>query len=275
MIYGFEPVTDRELLDSNLMYYRSKEKHPTRFLDFHDFFYLVSGSWAVRLEDELLQLQPGDVALLPANLHHYGEHFCVPGTQTLFIHFQVRGGDTILDKEAGPNLPVQSVTHTYTNRILLMFQDIMKMYLLKPSRWEFRCSVLLNQLIIELSDLYRETGVQKDKVIIDILHLFIEHPEKFFSITELAVEAGMSPRSLSAQFKLQTGQSIHKYQINTKLEQIAKILRTNPNASLKNLAYTFGFCDEFHLSSSFKKKFGLSPIRYSNNKKIAGQSPRD
>jgi transcriptional regulator GlxA family with amidase domain len=141
----------------------------------------------------------------------------------------------------------------------------MKMYQLKPSLWDFRCSVLLNQLIIELSDLYIKSGVQKDKVIIDILHLFVEHPERFFSITKLAAEAGMSPRSLSAQFKSQTGQSIHKYQINTKLEQIAKILRTNPKASLKNLAYTFGFYDEFHLSSSFKKKNGLSPSSYAKN----------
>jgi transcriptional regulator GlxA family with amidase domain len=146
----------------------------------------------------------------------------------------------------------------------------MKMYQLKPSLWDFRCSVLLNQLIIELSDLYIKSGVQKDKVVIDILHLFVEHPEKFYSITELAAKAGMSPRSLSAQFKAQTGQSIHKYQINTKLEQIAKILRTNPKASLKNLAYTFGFCDEFHLSSSFKKKTGLSPGRYSSRLPPAG-----
>ncbi|MDR1446504.1 MAG: AraC family transcriptional regulator [Treponema sp.] len=34
---------------------------------------------------------------------------------------------------------------------------------------------------------------------------------------------------------------------------------------LKNLAFNFGFCDEFHLSSSFKKKFGVSPGRFGKN----------
>ncbi|MDR2485433.1 MAG: hypothetical protein LBD55_08565 [Treponema sp.] len=121
MIYGFGPVTDRELLDSNLMFYRSEEKHPTRFLNFHDFFYLASGSRAVRLEEELLQLQPGNAALLPASLRHYGERFCVPGTQTLFIHFQVRGGDNIFTKES-PDSPAQSVTHNTQTVFFLCFR---------------------------------------------------------------------------------------------------------------------------------------------------------
>jgi transcriptional regulator GlxA family with amidase domain len=57
--------------------------------------------------------------------------------------------------------------------------------------------------------------------------------------------------------------------MNNKLEQIAVLLRSGTFSKLKNLALDFGFCDEYHLGKCFKRKYGISPRRYSleaNNK---------
>jgi transcriptional regulator GlxA family with amidase domain len=125
----------------------------------------------------------------------------------------------------------------------------------------YNCRVS-NQLLFALSDTYTRREIKQDKTIQEILDLFIAHPDQFFSIPELASKAGLCNKSLTLRFRAETGQSVHKYQMNIKLDQIAAIIRHNSYTSLKNLALNFGFYDEYHLSSAFKKKFGFSPAKY-------------
>jgi AraC-like DNA-binding protein len=53
--------------------------------------------------------------------------------------------------------------------------------------------------------------------------------------------------------------------MNGKLEQIAALLRSGTFSNIRSLASDFGFYDEYHLSKCFKKKYGISPYRYSLN----------
>ncbi|MDR1899166.1 MAG: AraC family transcriptional regulator, partial [Treponema sp.] len=108
----------------------------------------------------------------------------------------------------------------------------------------------------------KQQGTKNNQIIDDVLALFANHPHKFYTIIELAKYTGLCPKTLTSHFKAATGQSIHKYQINSKLEQIEALLR-NRYTNLNSLAINFGFYDEYHLNSCFKKKYGVSPIRYS------------
>ena len=47
----------------------------------------------------------------------------------------------------------------------------------------------------------------------------------------------------------------------------AKDLLINTDESIKDIAWKCGFADISHLSNSFKKKYGLSPIEYRNRSK--------
>jgi AraC-like DNA-binding protein len=94
-------------------------------------------------------------------------------------------------------------------------------------------------------------------------------PDKFYTLKELEKFTGLSRKSLTLHFRDITGQSIHKYQMNDKLEKIAALLRSGSFSNIRSLALDFGFCDEYHLGKCFKKKYGISPRRYSrdtNNK---------
>ncbi|GHV69484.1 hypothetical protein AGMMS49928_11960 [Spirochaetia bacterium] len=263
MIYGFEASGDREVIEGTPNIYIKPEKHPSRILDFHDIFYMVEGKWSVLLKDERIELRQGDVVLLPAGLHHFGDDYCRANTRTIFIHFKTKKGDGPWDiKKENRSLPVLSHTHPDSGRVFSLFQEMAKTSRSHLPHRDFRCSALLNQIIIELSDHYTRSGNKHDKVILELLNLFMDHPEKFFSIEELAAGAGLSRKSLTLRFRAETGLSVHQYQMNSKLDQIATSIRTNSWSSLKNLAYNFGFYDEYHLSSAFKKKFGISPGKY-------------
>jgi AraC-like DNA-binding protein len=246
MLYSFVPTGDREVIDINSLIYTKPEKHPTRLLDFHDIFYLVEGKWSVLLINERIHMEAGDVMLLPAGFNHYGDKPCVPGTRSCYVHFSTKQGDGLASgKGEEETLPVYSHIHAGTTHAYSLLQDIMKTFQSNLPHRALRCSAILSLLICELSNPDAEVKTKQDLLILDILERIRERPERFFTIAELATTAGVSPKSLTMRFKAETGRSIHQYQIVWKL------------------AYNFGFCDEFHLSSCFKKKFGVSPIHYS------------
>jgi AraC-like DNA-binding protein len=261
MTYSFVPTADREVLDCNSHIYTKPEKHPTRLLDFHDIFYLADGQWNVLLENEVIHLAAGDVALLPAGFHHYGDEPCIPGTRSCYVHFRAKQGDSLAGKNGA--VAVCSLTHAGATLAYSILQNIMKTFHSDISHRAPRCSALLSLLICELSNPETGTKTKQDMLILDILERIRERPERFFTIAELAAAVGISPKSLTMRFRAETGQPVHQYQMDRKLEQISLMLKYNSYSSLKNLAYNFGFCDEFHLSSCFKKKFAVSPIHYS------------
>ena len=58
------------------------------------------------------------------------------------------------------------------------------------------------------------------------------------------------------------GQSFAKYQMNRQLEMAARQIELEPDVRLAEIAATLGFCDEFHLSKAFKRKYGAPPSQY-------------
>jgi mannose-6-phosphate isomerase-like protein (cupin superfamily) len=143
MIYGFEAVEDRRVIESSPMLYISPEAHPTRLLDYHDVFYVVDGNWGVILEKEEIVLKSGDLALLPAGFHHYGRRLCSPKTRTIYIHFMAKKGDRIPKRKKHTALLIPSYSHPESGKVLEYFEDIMRTWRSGLSHRDLRCSVLL------------------------------------------------------------------------------------------------------------------------------------
>ena len=58
------------------------------------------------------------------------------------------------------------------------------------------------------------------------------------------------------------GMPFYSYQKNRRLEMAAMQIKMEPERKLKEIALSFGFHDEFHMSKVFKQKFGVSPQEY-------------
>jgi AraC-like DNA-binding protein len=162
------------------------------------------------------------------------------------------------------NLTISSLCHDNGNAFSL-FQSLAKTFHSNIANRELRCRAILDLLLAELADIYRGEIIKRDLVIGKLLEYMANYPEKFFTLTELAEETKIGERSLTRRFRAETGKTVHQYQMDYKLDRIANLLKTRSYIGLKNLALNFGFCDEFHLSSSFKKKFGVSPGRFGKN----------
>jgi AraC-like DNA-binding protein len=81
------------------------------------------------------------------------------------------------------------------------------------------------------------------------------------SLDEMAASVRKSKSQTVRLFKRDWGITPYQYLLDCKL-QAAKIYLTGSNKSIKEIAFELGFNDEFHLSSLFKKRTGISPINY-------------
>jgi AraC-like DNA-binding protein len=268
MLYSFTLANDRPIVTVSHNYHIRPELHPTRLMSHHDIFYVIDGYCSVRLEEEELLINPGEIAVLPAGIPHYSSRPYRANTHTIFAHFGPREGDRRIaaDEEAPRDAIILGCSiHARSPVIYQYFQDLEKTYWSGAAHRDPRCSAILGLLLMECGDCYKNEGLKRDQLMLEMLALLAEHPQRFYSIPELAAEAVISPKSLCSRFKAETGQTIHQYQMNKKLNQIAALLRGESDASLKILADNFGFYDEFHLSSSFKKKFGVCPRQFRYN----------
>jgi AraC-like DNA-binding protein len=269
MLYSFAAVPGRRIFECVPNLWVNPACHPDRIMDVHDIFYMTEGQWSVLLEDEKIRARPGDIVCLPAAVAHHGLEPCMPKTRTIFVHFSMERQDKRSTDDSLKDMPEDFVVAPLTHdngTVLPLFRNMAKIFQSNVPYREPRCRAFLDLLLAELADIYRGEIAKRDTVITELVEYITDHPDKFFSVAELAAKVKIGERSLVRRFRAETGKSVHRYQLDYKLDRVANLLKTRYFTGLKNLALNFGFCDEFHLSCSFKKKFGVSPGRFWRNK---------
>lgn len=86
-------------------------------------------------------------------------------------------------------------------------------------------------------------------------------PNKIYSIQELADKIGRSKDFVIKAFKRTYGVTPHTY-INEKKHEIAKMLLTETDLPIEQIAASLGFQSSEHFSTQFKKLSSVSPRAY-------------
>ncbi len=102
------------------------------------------------------------------------------------------------------------------------------------------------------------------------------HIDKYISESDLNADSlcqivGMSRATLYRKTVAATGLSPARYIQTVRLNMAAKMLE-NSNMSITDIAMATGFSSIVHFSSSFKKKYGMSPTQYIQDKIQKGQN---
>lgn len=101
-------------------------------------------------------------------------------------------------------------------------------------------------------------NTQKMKRIIEYIH---ENYRKSITNKDIADAFGYNPSYIGRIFKEHTGQTLHSYILEFRLE-IAMELLTNHNMPIGQIYKQVGFTDPYHFSKMFKKKTGITPTEY-------------
>lgn len=81
-----------------------------------------------------------------------------------------------------------------------------------------------------------------------------------FSLGEAAAASGMSKRSLIRLFRNHTGLPPHTYLSQLRVNKAVELLRNGRPAA--DVAATCGFCDQSHMTRTFRRFLGVTPSRY-------------
>lgn len=248
--------------------------HPDRVMDEYDLLYMQSGEWDIIENGITYHLVPGSVLLLEPGKHHYSKDKCTPMMRNVYIHFAydmrdalssddtINSNDIVDESDSRKLIRIPKLIQTSDNKeIHHGFERVIDAFWSRDTEQmkELRCSMYLEGLLLNLSDIGKLNTGRADVLISEIIHRFHCEPERFLSPEDLAIDYGVSVRTISGRFKKQTGMSIHQYQLRNKLEMAYDLLPISPGRSLHDIALSYGFYDEFQFSKLFKRQFGISP----------------
>lgn len=248
--------------------YPKPEPHQDRILQEHDLLYVFSGEQEIAQDDEVYTVSAGDMILLRAGSHHYGTKPCTINMRSLFIHFNVLPGDRREDFVTGDEATAYAQSNTLclptlihcgqNNNATRTLNTIIDLFWSHAPNKKRRLNLLLNLLLDELASIGLEARTESEEWSVQVISLFRKNVDKMYSLEELAEIVHMNVRTLSTRFKQITGESVHQYQLNLKLELAYRALRSGEH-TVKEVALSYGFCDAYYFSRMFKKRFGLSP----------------
>lgn len=103
-------------------------------------------------------------------------------------------------------------------------------------------------------------GLSQDKLtlVTDYIH---EHLQQDLSLKEVAAIAQISQYHFLRLFKQKTGITLHQYILQRRIER-AKELLQHSQLSVADIALRVGFCDQSHLTHSFKRIVGMPPKQF-------------
>ena len=81
------------------------------------------------------------------------------------------------------------------------------------------------------------------------------------SLEEIAQKCNMKYDVFRKQFKKVFGYSLEKYRIHLRMLEAKKLL-SNKDMTIKDIAYTLGYCDDFAFCKQFSKFEGITPGKY-------------
>jgi AraC-like DNA-binding protein len=104
-------------------------------------------------------------------------------------------------------------------------------------------------------------GAFHDRDLSAAMRAIHEHPERSWTVGELAGLCLMSRSAFAARFRALTGESPIRYATRCRLTRAAGQLRTT-GAPLGEIAREAGYESAFSFSRAFKRAFGLPPLAY-------------
>lgn len=245
----------------NYCHFQQPILHYDRVMVVHDFVYLIQGSWEIYQDDMPYVMHPGDILFLEAGRHHYGKRPCEPGTKTIYVHMYTSQSDSI---RCDGSVEIPTLVHGGSVDVKSQFEKIVNLWWSDAPDKNYRCSARLELLICDILQVHNKTCTNSYDVwpVNQVRKLLIQNPQSNFTVPELAEAIGITERSLRYQFQKATGKTVHQYQIELKLEMAQQLMATEPWNTISDIAYTFGFYDEYHFGKLFKRRYGITPGVY-------------
>lgn len=247
---------------------------------YHEFYFFLEGNVSIRIEDQMWELRPGDIVLIPPKTYHQAvihdsgrpyrrfvlwisEEYCnqlrelsedylyfmkhVSDTGEYIIHNDVIAFNTIQAKVFGLLEEIHGQRFGKNVRIALGINGLI---------------IHLNRIMYDQRHIkYSEDG---NNLYQNLIYYIEEHLEEVLTLDVIANEFFVSKYHISHIFKDNMGISVHQYILKKRLFACKEALLGNANIS--EVYQSFGFKDYSSFYRAFKKEFGVSPKEFKDTK---------
>ena len=116
------------------------------------------------------------------------------------------------------------------------------------------------KLFLDYSD--TTSKIERSSTLERVENFILQNLQNSINIEHISKEVGYTSAHLNRLFKDEYGLTLHAFLIDKRIEKAKKLIRTNKDASLTEIAYEAGFFDQSHFIRNFKKVYSLSPKKY-------------
>lgn len=100
-----------------------------------------------------------------------------------------------------------------------------------------------------------------DQLVEQVIRILTERVRDKIDMEAVASDLSVSSRSLRRAFTQHTGMGPHQYHMELRLS-LARQLLSNPDLSVKEVAFHAGYLDEHYFSRLFHQKMGMAPTEW-------------
>jgi AraC family transcriptional regulator of arabinose operon len=176
------------------------------------------------------------------------------GTQAPNIVLHLMGKNNFVPRKAKPLVGRVAQFNDILHHLELL-ENMENLVYANSRFYSFLCS-------FRLTVLSARKHARKDGVIQSI-EFMRENIEVNVCLDDLARVAGLSVSHYSTMFKRKTMQSPLNLYTSMKVQRACQLLQ-NRNQTIKSIAYSLGFFDQYHFSKVFKHIIGTSPKEFKN-----------
>lgn len=281
MVYTEEKNTSMPTGVFERLYFTDEEYHSThpmlqhRHKTFAELIYVLGGNGSYRVDKRMYDLKAGNLLIVDKNVWHGEEPFRHEHNTTITVairDLKLDGRDIRLI-ESNKRAVVEFEPGGAVEKLMVALFDLSKTTNRDPVLYNNIVNSILNVVYTKLLEVRgSEDGVveKNDELIRVISEYLDEHYEEPMSLSEIGERFGISQYYLAHLFKSETGVSPMKYVMHRKIGEVQNLLM-NTDLSVKEIGERLGFSSSCHLSTVFKKYFGISPKVYRQNFRENGQ----
>ena len=241
-------------------------------------FYVLGGSGKFITSENSYPLSPGSLVLYPAG-HAYrpvSENELLFYTLNFDYNTHYTRFETVLPPCKAEAFDVSTVLPSHADtgiealeRVLWIenaaylandLEELVRCFATKELYWRDMTSAILKKILLLI--LRRQNPARNSRsigsLVTEYLHTHYAEP---LSNASLAKAFGYHPYHLERLFKTFTGQTLHAYLLELRLEKALELVM-NTVLPVGEIASRCGFVSAEHFSTAFRKKYGLAPSRF-------------
>jgi AraC-like DNA-binding protein len=173
-----------------------------------------------------------------------------------FIHFS----DLLMAEHLG--LPVLSVCRSnVTEYAVSQCERLVQCLINRKLGHMYTANQSFQDILVSFARERAEREGGKGRDVSQVIYWMHRNLDQCIEIDSLVAMSGMSRGLFFRAFKVATGTTPASYFLKLKLESARLALQTTDH-TLKRIAQSLQFCDEFHFAKLFKKEYGIPPSKY-------------